>query len=200
MLEPELSSEIGGFDMAFALNAVTHVMAAHTATTGGKRRNPWALAALNLATVGFYSVYWWYTVNRELRDLGRTYDEPELEKEPALSALAFLLGGCLVVPQVWTAVTTARRIRLAQHLVGATRHLEVAVPVSLLVISLTIHFVGAGSVGALAAVLGATLAFRTAALAYMQTFLNEICALAEPTVEMPVPIPEELGVAMPSQV
>lgn len=171
--------------MTLVLSVVTHAMAAHSATSDGKHRSPWAVAGLNLITLGFYSVYWWYAINRELRNLGRQYDAPELEKEPALSALAFATGGCLVIPLVWTAVTTARRIQLAQDLVGTTRFLPVWVPVALLAAYLLVHFAGGGSIAALVAIGAGALAFKVAAIAYMQVSLNEIWALNAPTVESP---------------
>jgi hypothetical protein len=158
-------------------------MAAHSATGGGKRRSPWAVAGLNLITLGLYSVYWWYVANRELRDLGRSHNAPELEKEPALSALAFFLGSCLVIPLVWTAVTTAQRIRLAQDIVGTTRFLRVGIPVVLLVASVLVHFVGGESSAAFAVLMAATLAFKIAAVTYMQVSLNEIWELSSATAE-----------------
>jgi hypothetical protein len=186
--------------MTFALNAMTHVLAAHKATSRGKQRNLWAVVGLNAATLGLYSIYWWYTSNRELRDLGSNRAEPQLEKEPVLSALAFTFGGCLVVPLIWTAVTTARRIQIAQHLAGATRDLSVATAVTLLCVPLLAQFVNAYTPGALAALIGGTLAFRCTALAYMQRALNEVWALDDPTEEASsVPV-ERLSAPTLSQV
>jgi uncharacterized protein DUF4234 len=161
--------------MTLALTAMTYAAAVHNATGAGKQRNPWATAGLNAITLGLYSVYWWYVANRELRDLGRNFGEPELEKEPALSALAFFFGGCLIVPLAWTAVNTARRIRLAQDLVGTPNSVSVWFPVALLVVSATAAQLpsGEGSTAVLAAI-AAAVAFRIAAIAYMQYALNEV--------------------------
>lgn len=185
--------------MTFALTAMTYAMAAHSATGAGKHRNPWAIAGLNLITLGFYSVYWWYVTNRELRDLGRNHDVPELEKEPTLSALAFLFGGCLIVPLIWTAVTTARRVRLAQEIVGATKLVQVAIPVVLLSASMLIRLAGGGGTGALVALIATALALKTAAIVYMQVSLNELWALDGDAPEPP-PATEELDPPLAVQV
>lgn len=34
----------------------------------GKRRGPWRTWLLFIATLSLYDIYWWYQVNRELRD------------------------------------------------------------------------------------------------------------------------------------
>src|SRR5262249_54925569 len=142
--------------------------------------------------LGLYSVYWWYSVNRELRDLGRNRGVAELDNEPGISALAFLFGGCLLIPQVWTTVTTSRRIRAAQGLVGATPAFQVWTAVILIADSLAVRFIPTGSTGAILAVLGAGLAFRTAALVYMQTFLNGIWARQEWRAEAAAPLLEPI--------
>jgi Domain of unknown function (DUF4234) len=185
--------------MTFALTAMTYAMAAHNATGAGKHRSPWAIAGLNLITLGLYSVYWWYVTNRELRDFGRNHDVAELEKEPALSALAFLFGSCLVVPLVWTAVATARRIRLAQEIVGATKLVHVGVPVALLSASMLIRLGGGGGTGVLVALIAVALALKSAAIAYMQVSLNELWALDSDAPEPP-PATEELDPPLAVQV
>lgn len=35
-----------------------------------KARNPWGVLGLSLITLGIYPIFWWYFINRELRDLG----------------------------------------------------------------------------------------------------------------------------------
>jgi hypothetical protein len=162
--------------MTHALTATNPAIVTHGVPDSGKSRSPWAIAGLNLITLGLYSVYWWYVTNRELRDLGRSQEVPELGRRPALSALAFLFGGCLVIPFLWTAVTTARRIRLAQDLVGTTRYLDVGIPVVLLGGTLLVSLVAGARDASLAVLIAATLALKIAAVAYMQVSLNEIWA------------------------
>src|SRR5262249_26173089 len=44
----------------------------------------------------------------------------ELGDNPTLSMLAFGLGAIVIIPLVWTIVTTTKRIQAAQRLVGAS--------------------------------------------------------------------------------
>lgn len=160
-----------------------------------KVRRPGAVAILNLATFGLYSIYWWYAINRELKDLGRSRDT-DLGDSAGVSTLAYALGGCLVVPYVWTAVTTNRRIESAQRLVGAAETLKVWIGVSLLVASLLIALGGFGLTGwAFVAMLAAVAALDSVALVYMQASLNTIWCGSR---EIPEP-PADVGPALPQQ-
>jgi hypothetical protein len=71
----------------------------------GKRRDPWRTWLLFVVTLSLYDVYWWYQVNRELRDhLG---DE---SIRPGLSVLAMYVP----VANVVSLLRTGERIRRAQ--------------------------------------------------------------------------------------
>jgi hypothetical protein len=84
-----------------------------------KIRNPVGVYLLSLITFGIYGWWWWYSINGELRDLGRAKGQSDLGDNPGLSMAAFALGGFLLyVPLVWTIVTTTKRIQRAQRLVG----------------------------------------------------------------------------------
>jgi hypothetical protein len=85
-----------------------------------KIRNPWAVLGLTLVTVGIYSLFWWYFINREMRDLGRARAEGGFGERPELSALAFsgLSAFTLWISLVWTVVTTSRRVRRSQAVTG----------------------------------------------------------------------------------
>ena len=82
-----------------------------------KVRNPWGVLGLAVITLGIYALFWWYFINREMRDLGRAREVRDLGDSPGLSAVAHWLGGYVLVPYVWTFVTTCKRIRRAQRLV-----------------------------------------------------------------------------------
>src|SRR5919108_1403161 len=88
------------------------------AGASAKVRSPLAVAILSIVTIGIYLLFWWYFVNREMADLGRARGTDELGDSPALSTLALFPGGLLVVPAVWTTVTTFRRVQAAQRLAG----------------------------------------------------------------------------------
>lgn len=75
----------------------------------GKVRSPWGVWGLSLITLGIYTLYWWYTINCEVRE----YDE-RIDVQPGLSVLAFFIpfGGLV------TLVRTGGRIGQAQRFGG----------------------------------------------------------------------------------
>jgi hypothetical protein len=83
-----------------------------------KVRNPWGVLGLSVVTLGIYAIFWWYFINREMRDLGRARAARDLGDSPGLSVAAYWLGSYILIPYIWTAVTTCKRIRTAQRLVG----------------------------------------------------------------------------------
>jgi hypothetical protein len=88
--------------------------------TTAKIRNPIAVAILSIVTIGIYLVFWWYFVNRELADLGRAKGTSELGENPTTSTLALFPGALVVVPAIWTTVTTFQRVQAAQRLSGVS--------------------------------------------------------------------------------
>ena len=90
------------------------------AGTTAKTRNPIAVAVLAVITLAIYLVFWWYFINRELADLGRAKGTTELGDSPAKSTLALFPGALLIVPALWTTVTTFKRVQAAQRLTGQT--------------------------------------------------------------------------------
>jgi Domain of unknown function (DUF4234) len=95
-----------------------HVQLAPGATA--KIRGPVAVAIFSFITLGIYVLFWWYYVNREMADYGRARDTNELGDNPAKSTLALFPGGLVVVPAIWTTVTTFQRVQAAQRLTGQT--------------------------------------------------------------------------------
>jgi len=90
------------------------------AGTSAKIRNPIAVAVLAVVTIGIYVVFWWYFINRELADLGRARGTNELGDSPGKSTLALFPGALVIVPAIWTTVTTFKRIQAAQRLTQQT--------------------------------------------------------------------------------
>ena len=80
-----------------------------------KIRNIVVVPILAIVTFGIYLVCWWYFVNRELADYGRALGVSDLGDSPAKSTLALFPGALLIVPAVWTTVTTFQRIQAAQR-------------------------------------------------------------------------------------
>jgi hypothetical protein len=90
-----------------------------TAATA-KVRNVIAVAILPIITLGVYLVVWWYKINREMADLGRAKGVTELGDSPGKSTLALVPGFLLIVPALWTTVTTFQRVQAAQRATGQT--------------------------------------------------------------------------------
>jgi hypothetical protein len=85
-----------------------------------KIRSPIAVAIFAIITLGIYIVFWWYFINRELADYGRARGTTELGDSPGKSTLALFPGAFIIVPAIWTTVTTFQRIQAAQRLAGQT--------------------------------------------------------------------------------
>lgn len=75
-----------------------------------RKRGPVVTWLLILVTLGIYGLFQWYFINREMRDVSAALGKP-FGNSPGLSVLALFPGGFLIVPAVWTWVTTARRAR-----------------------------------------------------------------------------------------
>jgi hypothetical protein len=82
-----------------------------------KVRNPWGVVGLLLVTLGIYQIFWWYYVNREMRDYGQAtrYD---LGQNPVNSALALFPGGLVIVPALITLWRGTKRAQAAQRVAG----------------------------------------------------------------------------------
>jgi Domain of unknown function (DUF4234) len=80
-----------------------------------KIRSPWAAALLPIITLGIYHLVWWYRINRELRDYGKTkgYD---LGQNPTNSVLALFPGGIIIVPALVTYWRGTKRVMGASRL------------------------------------------------------------------------------------
>lgn len=83
-----------------------------------KIRGPITVAILSIVTLGIYLVCWWYFVNREMADYGRARGTTELGDNPTKSLLALFPGALILVPAIWTTVTTFQRVQAAQRLNG----------------------------------------------------------------------------------
>ena len=64
-----------------------------------KLRNPLGVVGLSIITLGIYYVFWWYSINREMRDFGRARNV-DLGQSPGNSVLAITLGAFIIVPAI----------------------------------------------------------------------------------------------------
>ena len=55
------------------------------------------MLGLSLITLGIYFFFWWYFINREMRDLGQARGV-DLGQNPANSVLAITIGALIIVP------------------------------------------------------------------------------------------------------
>lgn len=101
-------------------------------------RNPWAVLGLTVITLGIYSWFWWFFINAEMRDLGRVRGVDGLGHSPGMSTLAYVAGGWLLIPIIWTTVTTCRRVQRSQELVGARGRLSGWIVLLLAIVTLGI--------------------------------------------------------------
>jgi hypothetical protein len=83
-----------------------------------KIRNLWAVAILPIITILIYYFYWWYQINRELRDYGRAKNTDELGTSPGNSLLAVTLGALIIVPALVSMYRGFKRVQEAQRLTG----------------------------------------------------------------------------------
>ena len=60
-----------------------------------KIRNPVWVVVWSVLSLGVYAWFWWYFINREMRDLGQARGTTELGDNPTLSALAVSLGSLI---------------------------------------------------------------------------------------------------------
>jgi hypothetical protein len=85
------------------------------AGTQAKIRTPIAVPLLQFVTIGIYSFFWWYFINREMADLGRANGVPELGDRPILSVLAITVGVLVIIPPFVSLWRTCKRIETAQN-------------------------------------------------------------------------------------
>lgn len=134
---------------------VTNGLVRLSSGTEAKLRSPVLVAVLTVITLGIYQIVWWYQINREMAEHGRALGRTDLGDDPARSTLALFPGAMLVVPAIWTTVTTFQRIQAAQRL-------HRRLPIS-------------GWLGLVLAIV-----FSPALLAYMQSGLNSAWSAATP--------------------
>ena len=83
-----------------------------------KIRSLWAVALLPIITIAIYYFYWWYQINRELKDYGRAKGTDELGDSPGKSLLAVTLGALIIVPALVSTYRGFKRVQAAQRLTG----------------------------------------------------------------------------------
>ncbi len=88
--------------------------------TEGKIRNPLGVVALSFVTLGIYSIFWYYFVNKEMAAVGRARNSNELGDSPGTSVLAVTLGVVLIVPPFVSLYNAWKRLNSGERLTGLT--------------------------------------------------------------------------------
>jgi hypothetical protein len=90
----------------------------------GKIRNPLGVIGLTLITLGIYSIFWYYFVNKELAEIGRAHNSDECGTSPGTSVLAITLGIFILVPPFVSIYNTCKRLQAAERLTGTQPGME----------------------------------------------------------------------------
>jgi hypothetical protein len=89
------------------------------ASSTAKVRNPLGVVALGIVTLGVYFWFWYYFVNREMRDLGEAHGTTQCGTSPGTSLLAVTFGFILIVPPFISIYNSFKRMNEASRLTGA---------------------------------------------------------------------------------
>ena len=90
----------------------------------GKIRNPLAPALLPFATLGIYTLVWYYRINKEMADMGRARNTEELGTSPMTSLMAILVGWIVIVPPFLSVYNTWKRANAAERLTAQQGGME----------------------------------------------------------------------------
>src|SRR4051794_12936479 len=90
----------------------------------GKIRNPLGVIGLTIITLGIYSIFWYYFVNKELAQIGRAKNTDECGTSPGTSVLAVTLGSLIIVPAFISIYNTCKRQQAAARLTGTPELME----------------------------------------------------------------------------
>ncbi len=84
-----------------------------------KIRNPLGVIGLTLVTLGIYYIFWYYFVNREMKDLGLSRGTDQCGDSPGKSVVAMTLGALIIVPPFFSLYNSFKRMNAASSLTGA---------------------------------------------------------------------------------
>ena len=82
----------------------------------GKVRNPLAVVALAFLTLGIYFFFWYFYVNREMKELGQARGTEECGTSPGTSLLAVTLGALIIIPPFFSIYNSFKRLNAAHKL------------------------------------------------------------------------------------
>jgi hypothetical protein len=83
-------------------------------------RSPAAMWILTVFTLGIVGIFWWYGVNREVRDISRAFGRP-IGGSPIFVALLFALWPIAWIPAMIGVFLGSRWVRILEEGVGVER-------------------------------------------------------------------------------
>ncbi|MFN8152380.1 MAG: DUF4234 domain-containing protein [Solirubrobacterales bacterium] len=107
-----------------------------------KIRNPVLVAVFSLITLGIYTLYWWYQINREMVDYGRAQQVQGLGDNAWMSFLALFPGGLILVPPIVSLYNGVGRMQRSQEVGLGTKTLSGWVVLGVIVGGFIIPFLG----------------------------------------------------------
>ncbi len=81
-----------------------------------KVRSPLVVVILALVTFGIYFFFWYFFVNRELRDIGRGSGTDECGTSPGTSLVAVTFGLLIIVPPFVSIYNSFKRLNAASRM------------------------------------------------------------------------------------
>ena len=82
-----------------------------------KLRRPRTVALLTVATFGIYWPFWYYKINREMRDYGSSRGDRALSaSQPVSSVLAVTIGCILILPPIVSFIGAVGRLQRVERL------------------------------------------------------------------------------------
>ena len=94
-----------------------------------KKREPLGVLGLSFITLGIYFLYWYYTINDEIRRF-----EKDDSVRPGMALLAVTLGWFLIVPPFISVYNTSTHIVRMEEWVGVSQTISPAINVVLLLL------------------------------------------------------------------
>jgi hypothetical protein len=92
-------------------------MAIQDGEVEARLRSPSTVAVLGIATLGLYTIVWYYKVNREMRDFGSRHGDRGLAStSPWGSVLALVIGGIVLIPRLTSLVRTVGRVQSVERI------------------------------------------------------------------------------------
>ncbi len=135
----------------------THEVPLREGTGFVKVRSPVWVVVWTVLSLGIYGAYWWYQVNREMRDLGRARGREDLGDSPGTSLLAVTLGALIIVPPFVSLYKGCQRAQAAQEIAGVEERDRLNGWLALVLV-----------------VVGFALVFVPLVIAYFQSELNKV--------------------------